>query len=92
MCIFKWEPITIQDILIFFAILVALFGEKCWKKIEKKSKKKNIKRSLFIPLDRLNHDILRIRDKRNPINSNRSDTTQIIFNEFSLKTIKISSC
>ena len=88
MCIFNWEPITIQDILIFFAILVALFGERIWKKKEKKRKKKNIKRSLFIPLDRLNHDILRIRDERNPINSDRSDTTQIIFNQTSFDEVK----
>lgn len=40
MCIIKWEPITTQEILIFFAILVALFGERIWKKIEKKVKRK----------------------------------------------------
>jgi len=88
MCIFKWEPLTPQEILIIAAILVALFGERIWKKIEKGNKKKKIKQILLIPLERLKHDLLRIRDERNPINPNCSDMTQIEFNQTSFDEVK----
>jgi hypothetical protein len=84
----KWEPLTIQDILILIAILVALFGERLWKTVDKKNKRKKIKQILLIPLKRLKHDIERIRDERNPTNSNRSEKTKIRFNQTSFDEVK----
>jgi len=88
MSILKWEALRPQELLIIAAILVALFGERIWKRIDKENKKKKIKKILLIPLERLQHDIIRIRDERNQTGSNSSVDRQIIFNQTSFDEIK----
>lgn len=87
MCIFQWKPLTPQEILILLTIIVALFGERIWKHFDKKNKKKKIKQILLIPLERLEHDILRIRDERNEGGESRPDNTQIKFSQTSFDEI-----
>ncbi len=84
---FKWEPITPQELLIIAAIFVALFGERIWRWLDKKNKRGKITQILLIPLERLKHDILRIRDERNPGNADRPKKTKIIFSQTSFDEV-----
>ena len=90
MSIFEWKSLTPQEIIMLAAILVALFGEKVWKKIEKGNKKKNIKNILIVPLDQLRKDLLRIRNVRNTWEGEgkRPSNTQISFSQTSFDEVK----
>ena len=83
MCFIELKPLTPQDLLIIAAILVALFGERIWRWRDKANKRVKITQILLIPLERLKHDLLRIRDERNSGDADRPDTAKIIFNQTS---------
>lgn len=88
--IFKWKPLTPNEIILIFALLVAIFGEKAWDIHRKNKKKKSLRKLLRIPLIQFKHDLLRIRDERNPWNQEkeRPGRTRIIFNDTSFDEIK----
>ena len=62
---FVWKPLDPSDVLVFMAVLVALFGERIWRLVDGKRRKTQIRRVLVHLLHNLRSDLLRIRDERN---------------------------
>jgi len=75
----------ISDWLTFFAILVALFGERVWHCVDNHRKRKEAKVIIKSNLEQLKRDLLRIRDERNRGKINNTD--RIIFDGTSFSEV-----
>ncbi|MBL7197737.1 MAG: hypothetical protein ISS47_06525 [Candidatus Omnitrophica bacterium] len=78
-----WIQISIS-IATFFAVLVALFGERIWRYFDSASKSKKIKQLCLRHLEQMKADFIRIRDERNPGSRNPDDRVRlniVSFNE-----------
>jgi len=71
--------------LTFIAIVVALFGERIWRRVDSKNKKREAVLIIRKNLEQLRADLLRIRDERN--SSAKSDGDTIIFNSTSFSEV-----
>jgi len=76
---------SVQNWLTFVAILVALFGERIWRFLDSRSKKKEAVAIIKHNLEQLRSDLVRIRDERNAGRTNATDA--IIFNSTSFSEI-----
>ena len=68
--------------LILITIFVALFGERSWKFIDKRSKRKEVRVIIKRNLQQLNSDLIRIRDERN-----QREAPMVIFNSTSFSEV-----
>ena len=76
-CLFKWEALSPQDILVMIAILVALFGERLWKLWDGHKKQRMLKMVTSQCLANFKSDLIRIRDNRNDsLNSKQTSDKQ----------------
>lgn len=78
--------LVIEDVLIFLTVLVALFGERCWKRIDSKRREVVITKTLKGSLLDFQTILVRIRDNRNSGKANLND--QIIFDTTSFSEIQ----
>lgn len=64
-CFFEWEPITTGNVILIFAVLVALFGPRIWKVVDDRRNRESLKAAINQLLESLKTDLIRIRDERN---------------------------
>jgi hypothetical protein len=76
---------NVQNWLTLIAVLVALFGERIWRSIDNRSKKKEANAIIKHNLEQLMSDLARIRDERNAGKTNGTDA--IIFNSTSFSEV-----
>ena len=61
----RWIPLEPGDLLILGSVLIALFGERLWKCVDTRRRRKRIRAVLSQLLGNLRFNLIRIRDVRN---------------------------
>uniref|UniRef100_UPI002587FCF2 hypothetical protein n=1 Tax=Alcanivorax sp. TaxID=1872427 RepID=UPI002587FCF2 len=83
-CFFEWEPITPGNVILFLAVLVALFGPRIWKAVDDSRNRKSLKAAITQLLESLKTDLVRIRDERN---DGLEEASKVQFSETSIGEI-----
>jgi len=69
----------------FLAVLVALFGERFWKWLDRRKRREKIKKLLLHHLKQIQEDFARIKEERTP--SEEIEKGKVIFSEVSFNEI-----
>ena len=81
----SWNPtIGPSDIILLFAALVALFGERMWGRLDTRTRRRQLREVLVHSLENLKSDLNRIRNDRN---QPAAENSHIEFDETSISEV-----
>jgi len=84
-CFFQWKALTPSDVILFLAVVVALYGPRIWKCVDDRRNTSVLSAAVIQLLVNLKQDLVRIRDERNGKDGvAREDSEQIKFSATSI--------